>query len=266
MDARPDPAAVLQADGLTVCRGGRAVLDALDLAVPAGRVHALLGGNGAGKTTTLHAFLGFLVPDGGAALVGGVAAHRDADAARRQIAYLPEQVALYGHLSGHENLRYFAGLAGLRPGEAEARAWLESAGLAPEAHDRRAAGYSKGMRQKVGIAIALAKGARALVLDEPTSGLDPAAADELSAGLRAAAARGLAVLMATHDIPHALQCADRIGILHRGRLAADLAADGLAPGELLARYLDCTRAGGPAPVDPSRRAEPAPRQAAEPGA
>ncbi|MDH0867921.1 ABC transporter ATP-binding protein [Mitsuaria sp. GD03876] len=235
---------LLEARRLVVRRGDRVTLDALDLRVPSGCVYALLGGNGAGKTTTLNALLGFVPAASGQALVDGIDASRDPQAARARIAYLPENVALYPYLSGIENLRYFCALAGLRIDAARARALLAEAGLAGDAQPRRVGGYSKGMRQKVGLAIARAREARAMLLDEPTSGLDPAAANEFARSVLAARDAGLAVLMATHDLFNALQVADRIGILREGRLVAELDARDVAHDELERIYLRHARGAG----------------------
>ena len=121
-----------------------------------------------------------------------------------------------------ENLRYFATLAGRAVGRAEAEGYLATAGLPREAWSRPASGYSKGMRQKVGIAIALARKTRLLLLDEPTSGLDPSASAAYSSTVRDAAARGTAVLMATHDLYRVPEMADRVGVLSRGRIAEEI--------------------------------------------
>jgi ABC-2 type transport system ATP-binding protein len=230
-------APLLEARGLVVRRGARVTLDALDLRVPAGCVYALLGGNGAGKTTTLNALLGFVPAASGQALVDGVDATRDPQTARARLAYLPENVALYPYLSGIENLQYFCMLSGLRVPFGRACELLGAAGLAAEAHSRRVDGYSKGMRQKVGLAIARARQARAMLLDEPTSGLDPSAANEFARGVLEARDAGMAVLMATHDLFNALQVADRIGILREGRLVAEFDARGVAHDELERLYL-----------------------------
>lgn len=217
--------------------GEASALDGLDLQVGPGEVYALLGANGAGKSTTLNLLLGFLRPDSGTVRVDGVDPAANPARARARIAYLPEQVALYPSLSGAENLAYFAGLSGDRISPAQISELLTRAGLPEEAHRRRLSGYSKGMRQKVGIAIALAKRARVLLLDEPLSGLDPAAANEVTRLLRQVADEGVAVLLATHDLFRARQVADRIGILRRGEKRAELQADSLDGAQLEALYL-----------------------------
>jgi ABC-2 type transport system ATP-binding protein len=202
--------------------GARAALAGLDLALCEGEVFALLGPNGAGKTTTINLILGFLKADAGSVEVCGIDAAVEPLRAREHIAYIPEQVALYPTMSGLDNLRYFTTLAGLVLDDARLQQLLTDAGLAAEAQGRQAQSYSKGMRQKVGIAIAMARAARLLLLDEPTSGLDPSASAEFSQVVRAAAARGTAVLMATHDLYRIKELADRVGVLHRGRIVDDI--------------------------------------------
>lgn len=233
--------AALQAHELTVDFGAKRALNGLCLTVPAGCIYALLGGNGAGKTTTLSVFLGFVRPTSGKVQVGGQLIGENSDAARNRISYLPENVALYSYLSGVENLRYFSALAGLRLSALEAASRLTQAGLQVDAHDQRVQRYSKGMRQKVGLAIAYAKGAVAMLLDEPTSGLDPAATNDFSIQLRRAAQDGLGILMATHDLFNAVQVADRIGIMRSGRLMEEFDAHCVSHAELEATYLAHTR-------------------------
>ena len=213
---------VLSIMGVTKRFGARTALDGLDLVLRAGEVYALLGPNGAGKTTTINLILGFLQADAGLLEVCGIDAALDPLGARHHIAYIPEQVALYPAMSGLDNLHYFTTLAGLTLDAVRLRELLTEAGLPIEAQRRKAESYSKGMRQKVGIAIALARAAKLLLLDEPTSGLDPSASAEFSRTVRAAAARGTAVLMATHDLYRIKELADRVGVLHEGRIVDDM--------------------------------------------
>lgn len=231
----------IEAQALVVRYAEHPVIDRLDLRVEAGTVYALLGGNGAGKTTTLNTFLGFVRPASGGVWIGGEAPSSHGALVRDQVAYLPEQVALYDYLSGLENLRFFCALAGIDLAPERARELLLQAGLQAGAHGERAAGYSKGMRQKVGLAIASAKQARVMLLDEPTSGLDPSAANDFAQRLRGAAARGVAVLMATHDLFNAKQVADRIGIMQAGRLVEEFDAHTVGHDELEQKYLTHAR-------------------------
>ena len=219
--------------------GATRALDAVSLTVEPGEIYCLLGANGAGKTTLVNVFLNFVDPSGGQALVDGIDVTREPLATRQRLAYIPEQVMLYGALSGLENLRYFAALAtGREAARDELLGLLAQAGLDSTAADRRVATYSKGMRQKVGIAIALAKNAKALLLDEPTSGLDPKAAAEFAQLLRDARDRGVAVLTTTHDLFHAKQNGTRIGIMRAGRLVAELRSEELSHADLEALYLE----------------------------
>lgn len=231
----------LEARGLTRTFGGHTALADLDLSVDPGTVFGLLGPNGAGKTTTINLFLGLLAPTDGSCTVDGIDVTQRPEEARRRTGYVPENVALYPELTGMENLSFFCGIAKVDPGPQGRGDALRRAGLQEEAWGRRVETYSKGMRQKVGIAIALAKGARALLLDEPASGLDPHASNELSSLVRTLAADGVAVLMATHDLFRARETCDRLAILNHGRKVAEIEAASLSPGELDGLYLEHMR-------------------------
>jgi ABC-2 type transport system ATP-binding protein len=213
-------------------------VDGVSLRLARGEIYTLLGPNGAGKTTTLNLILGFTAPYSGRIAVANIDVAANSIAARARTAYLPETVMLHPSLSAIENLQYFALLAGVSLNPQRARALLDDGGLQSRAHDQRAGGFSKGMRQKVGVAIALAKRAELLLLDEPTSGLDARAANELSALVRATAARGIAVLMTTHDLYRVSDVAHRLGILNAGRLVAERDAAALSPHEVEALYLE----------------------------
>ena len=228
---------LLEAKGLGKRFGTTVALEDFSLAVPEGEVVCLLGANGAGKTTTINLFLGFLAADSGSALVDGINVADSPFEARKRLAYLPESVALYPKLTGLENMAFFDRLAGAERSGTELSTLLREAGLPDEAHNRRAATYSKGMRQKVGIAIAMARQARALLLDEPLSGLDPSAANGLGQLIRRLRDDGRAVLMATHDIFRAKEIGNRIGIMMRGKLVNVLDAASLDAREIEQIYL-----------------------------
>jgi ABC-2 type transport system ATP-binding protein len=220
-------------------------LQDLDLHVGPGEIQCLLGANGAGKTTTLNLVLGFLTPTSGAAYIDGIEVSGNAVRTRAQLAFVPEQVSLYPLLTGLENLVYFTQLGGKYDvPSAQLRQYLDQVGLERNAVDQRVAHYSKGMRQKVALAIALAKGARALLLDEPLSGLDPKAANEFCALVRELAKRGAAVLMATHDLFRAKELGGRLGIMRAGRLLTNIAAADVSHAQLDQIYLDCMHDGG----------------------
>ncbi len=207
---------------LVIERGGRRVLDNLSLAVEPGEIYALLGGNGAGKSTTIAALLGFLTATSGSLQVADTNPALDVRSARRNIAYLPENVALYEHLSARENIEYFLALTGESHSVAEVEAALDAVGLQTDGRHRRLAGFSKGMRQKVAIALAVVRRSPVLLLDEPTSGLDPRATTDFNVLLANLKARGAAILMVTHDLLGAADCADRIGFLDAGRIVEEV--------------------------------------------
>ncbi|MEM7417525.1 MAG: ABC transporter ATP-binding protein [Gemmatimonadota bacterium] len=208
----------LAVDRLTVSRGGRTVLQDLSFEVQQGNVFALLGGNGAGKSTTLLTLLGLVTPDAGEARIDGRRVQDDPEAIRRVTAYLPESANLYPHLTARENLDYFLSLAAVSPSSEDIEKALDEVMLAPEARGRVLSGYSKGMRQKVAIALAILRRAPLLLLDEPTSGLDPVAVDEFNGLIGSLADQGTTVMMVTHDVYGVCHVARSIGLLREGRL------------------------------------------------
>lgn len=236
---------MLRTENLTKKFDNKRALDNLNLTVKSKEIVCLLGANGAGKTTTINLFLGFLDPTSGAAFVDDRNVAQNIEAARADLAYVPEQVSLYPVLTGLENLVYFNRLAGKDVPEPKVlRTYFDQVGLDQAAADAKVENYSKGMRQKVGLAIALAKGAKALLLDEPLSGLDPKAANEFCTLLRTLADNGTAVLMATHDLFRAKEVGDRIGIMKAGRLLDDLQASEINHNQLESIYLDHMHDGG----------------------
>lgn len=238
-DAPPKTSAVLEARALTKRFGEQVAVDGLDLAIAPGEIYCLLGPNGAGKTTTINLFLNFVEPTSGVVMIRGKDVTAHPVETKQHIAYIPEQVMLYRNLTGVENLEYFSALAG-KDGysKAELIGFLEDAGLARDAATRRVVTYSKGMRQKVGIAMAVAKHADALLLDEPTSGLDPKAANEFSRLLTSLSARGVAVLMAMHDLFRAKETGTRVGIMRHGRLVAEMSTEEIGHADLERIYLE----------------------------
>jgi ABC-2 type transport system ATP-binding protein len=228
---------ILQARELTKRYGDTLALDRLSLSVGPGDVLCLLGANGAGKTTTINLFLGFTEPTSGEAIVAGVNVGSDPALARGKLGYVAEVVALYPALSGAENLAFFAELAGQSVDVASRDAILAQLRFPADAIDQPAGQYSKGMRQKLGLAIALMKDAKAILLDEPLSGLDPAAANDLVAVLKDTAAQGVALLVSTHDIFRAKELATSIGIMRHGVLVDSVDPAKLSAGELEGLYL-----------------------------
>jgi ABC-2 type transport system ATP-binding protein len=198
---------------------GLLALDHLNLTVDDGELFCLLGANGAGKTTTINLFLDFIRPTEGVASVDGIRVEESPLEAKRRLAYVSENVMLYGSFTARQNLEFFARLAGRADrSRDEHHMILRRVGLPEKAFEQQVKRFSKGMRQKVGIAIAIVKEAPNVLLDEPTSGLDPKSAAELMALLRELRAEGRAILMSTHDIFRAKEYADRVGIMMEGRL------------------------------------------------
>ncbi len=218
-------------------KGNPAIQD-LSLEVKKGEILGLLGANGAGKSTTINMLLGFLTPESGTVSINQIDASKNPQEVRKQVGYIPENVNLYQYLTGIENLDYFCRLAGLKYSKAELQEFLTTCGLQNEAHSKKVSEYSKGMRQKVGIAIAYAKKATVYLLDEPASGLDPLASNELSHLLKKLANEGATVLMASHDIFRVLEVCHRIGILNNGVLVKELRSEEVNANELENLYLE----------------------------
>ena len=230
---------ILQAEKLVKHYGDHVALRGLDLSVDAGEVFCLLGANGAGKTTTIQLFLGFIEPTAGSAKIKGLEVKDHPLETKKALAYIPENVMLYPNLTGIENLEYFSTLAGATEFDTNAlRAILDQAGLPKVAVDKPVGTYSKGMRQKVGIAMAIARQAELLLLDEPTSGLDPKASNEFSQLVASLRDKGVAVLMATHDLFRSREVGTHIGIMKRGQLVAHFSANDVTHNDLERIYLE----------------------------
>jgi ABC-2 type transport system ATP-binding protein len=228
---------MLTAKNLVKKFGNTTVLKGLNLTVEPGEVFALLGQNGAGKTTTINLFLGFIEPTEGNTYINGINVQDQPVETKKYLSYIPETVMLYPTLTGIENLAFFSSLAGFSYNADELSGFLTKAGLDTVHHHKRLGGFSKGMRQKVGIAISLAKQAKVLLLDEPTSGLDPKASNEFSAILKELSSNGISILMATHDIFRAKEVAHRIGIMKEGELVSVIDAATISANELENLYL-----------------------------
>ena len=211
-------------ENLVVARGGKTIVDDLCLSVASGEIYALLGGNGVGKSTSLLALLGLLKAQSGTLRIMDVDVDFAPDAARAKMAYLPESVALYDHLTAVENVRYFLDLADMKPSLSEIEDALNAVNLPASAWHARFNTFSKGMRQKTAIALALLRKTPVLLLDEPTSGLDPNATLELGAILKDLRDTGVSILMVTHDLLNAGDIADRIGLLFGGKISQEWVA------------------------------------------
>lgn len=228
----------LQAVQLTKLYNGTTALNDLNLSVNKGEIFCLLGQNGAGKTTTINLFLGFTDASSGKAMINGMEVSSKNNASKKMVSYVPEVVQLYGNLTSIENLDFFSRLAGFTYSDELLKNFLKKAGLQQEAYAKRLSTYSKGMRQKVGIAIALAKNADVILMDEPTSGLDPKATAEFTRICKDITAHGKTILMATHDIFNAVGVGTRIGIMKQGRLVHCIPTKDITAGELQKLYLE----------------------------
>ena len=214
----------------------KTALNSLSLEVKSGEIYGLLGANGAGKSTTLNLLLGFLKPDQGEITM--MDTNENLIIKHDKVGYIPENVNLYPYLSGIENLDYFSKLAGLNFSLEQLCQFLLDCGLEKDAFNKSISEYSKGMRQKVGIAIAYAKKAKIYLLDEPASGLDPLSSNELSLLLKKMSALGATILMASHDIFRVRETCHKIGILKNGSLVKEMLAKDVSSTELEALYLN----------------------------
>ncbi|MGS2762791.1 ABC transporter ATP-binding protein [Sinomicrobium sp. M5D2P9] len=222
---------------LTKKYGEFTALNRLNLHVGPGDIYCLLGANGAGKSTTINLLLDYIKPTSGEALINGKNVRQHSLETKKHIAYIPENLMLYPNLTAVENLDYFSGVGGTSLQQKQLEELLLKAGLQADAHHKRTVAFSKGMRQKVGIAIALAKQAKALLLDEPTSGLDPKASNEFGRLLQQLRKDNVAILMTTHDLFRAKEIATRIGIMKAGKLMQEFNANDISLSELEHAYL-----------------------------
>lgn len=231
---------------------GVVALDRLNLDVEAGEIYCLLGANGAGKTTTLNILMSFIEPTSGDAKIEGISVHKEPLRAKRHLAYVSENVHMYPNFTARMNLDFFARIAGRRGlTNDDYDGAMRTAGLPEAAFDRKVKAFSKGMRQKLGIAVAVIKDASALILDEPMSGLDPKAANDFVQTLRQLREQGKAILMSTHDVFRSKELADRVGIMRDGIKVAEWSAEELKREDLEALYLGYMRqvSGPAAPAD-----------------
>jgi ABC-2 type transport system ATP-binding protein len=227
---------MLKAINISKSYQGKTALKSVSFEVSKGEIFCLLGQNGAGKTTTINIFLGFIKMDSGQAFIGDK--EIDKHNINKLTAFIPETVQLYGNLSGVENLDFFSRLAGFKCTTTELETILTKTGLQTDAQHKRLSSYSKGMRQKVGIAIALGKNAEVIFMDEPTSGLDPKATAEFTTICKELAAMGKIIFMATHDIFNAVELATTIGIMNDGVLVQQLKASDIDARQLNQLYLE----------------------------
>ena len=221
--------AVIETQGLTKRYGQVVAVDDLNLRLSAGEVFGMLGPNGSGKTTTILMLLGLTEPTSGTARVLGEDPARNPLAVKRRVGYLPDSVGFYDELTARENLGYTASLNGMSAKEADARIVevLTRMGLRDVA-DRLAGAYSRGMRQRLGLADVLLKRPQVAILDEPTVGLDPEAAHEFLDMIRGLKADGLTVLLSSHLLHQVQVICDRVGLFSKGKMVLEGTVEGLS--------------------------------------
>ena len=222
---------------------GVLAVDHLNLDVHPGEVYCLLGANGAGKTTTVNLFLNFIPPTTGTCFIKEIDVTKDPLEAKKYVSFVSENVMLYGNFTARQNLDFFAKLGGkLELSKEDYHQVMRRVSLQERAFEQRVKNFSKGMRQKLGISIAIIKDAPAILLDEPTAGLDPKAAAEFLEILNELKDEGKAILMSTHDIFRAKEIADRVGIMKEGRLVMERTREELQYEDLVKIYIDYMRA------------------------
>jgi len=237
---------MIRFQSLTKTYGSFEAVKPLTLAVKRGEVFGFLGPNGAGKTTTIRMMMGILAPSAGRVLIDGLDCHLDAAEVKRRVGYLPDNPIFYDFLRGREILQFVAEMHGFPRTEAAARAasMLTEFGL-DDVTEEFAVNYSMGMKKKLGLACALIHEPSVLILDEPINGLDPRASRDVQERLLAAAANGTTIFVSTHLLDMAEKLCDRVGIIHRGALAAtgtlaEIRAHASADGSLEEVFLKIT--------------------------
>lgn len=213
-------------------------LDHLCLEIKPGQIFALLGANGAGKSTTINLICGFIPPSSGDVEIDGISLKSEPLKIKNKLAYLSENVMLYDNFTGYQNLQFFASIGGKKMSKTELESILRDIGLQEDFIHKNISKYSKGMRQKIGIAIALVKDAPVFLLDEPFSGLDPKAAHDFQQLLYRLRNEGKTIFMSTHDIFRAKEMADVVGIMKDGRLVMIKTKEELEYEDLSKIYLD----------------------------
>ncbi|QTE21996.1 ABC transporter ATP-binding protein [Polaribacter cellanae] len=229
---------MIKTTNLTKNYGDFTALNNLNLHIKEGEIFCLLGANGAGKSTTINLLLNFIAPSSGNAFINNVDVAKHSKKTKSFLTYIPENLTLYPTLTAVENLDYFLGIGGKTFSKVELEHFLTEAGLQQEAFYKRIQYFSKGMRQKVGIALAIAKNSKVLLLDEPTSGLDPKSSNEFGALIKKMSLNKVAILMATHDIFRAKEIGTHIGIMRQGVLIHSFSSDEISLQDLEKLYLE----------------------------
>ena len=226
-----DSHAIIEAKGLTKRYDRHPVVDRLSFSILEGEIFGFLGPNGAGKTTTLLMLLGLSEPSDGSVLVSGLDPFRNPREVKRLVGYLPENVGFYGDMNPLQSLEYVADLNGMDKHVAEEKSLeaLRVVGLSADVHRQKVGTFSRGMRQRLGIAEVLVKDPKILFLDEPTLGLDPDGALRLIELVQSLNEdRKITVLLSSHDLYQVQKISDRVGIMINGQMVAEGSIDTLA--------------------------------------
>jgi ABC-2 type transport system ATP-binding protein len=220
MTDTPANAVVIEAKGLLKVYGATRAVDSIDLTIQRGEIFGLLGPNGAGKTTTILMMLGLTETSGGSVEVLGYNPVREPLEVKRRVGYLPDAVGFYDHMTARENLYYTARLLEIPRREIDGRIMeaMQAVELA-DVVDKRVSTFSRGMRQRLGIAEIVMKRAEVAILDEPTSGLDPHATVELLELIRALKRKGVAILLSSHLLDRVQSVCDRVALFNKGKIA-----------------------------------------------
>ena len=214
---------IIQIKDLSKSYGSFRAVEGLNLDIHKGEIFGLLGPNGAGKTTTILMMLGLTEPSGGSVHVGGYLSAANPIPVKKIVGYMPDSLGFYDQMTAIENLMYIAGLNGLADAEGRKRAleMLETVGLAAE-KDKKTGVYSRGMKQRLGLAEVLIKKPEVIILDEPTLGIDPSGVKDFLSLIRSLSREhGITVLLSSHHLHHVQQICDRVGIFVKGKLLAE---------------------------------------------
>ncbi|MCL1908310.1 MAG: ABC transporter ATP-binding protein [Holophagaceae bacterium] len=231
---------MLQAENLTKrYEDGNLALDSLNLTINEGETFCLLGANGAGKTTTINMLFNFIQPTEGKAVVDGIDVAKSPIEARKKMAYISENVMLYGVLTAKQNLKFFADISGKSSSNIDFEILLDRVGLDVGKLNTRVKAFSKGMRQKLGLAIALMRDTPVIIMDEPTSGLDPKASKDFIDLVIDLKKHGKTMLISTHDIHRVKEIGDRAGIMKRGKMVIEKTNSEFTTESLQAMYIQC---------------------------
>jgi ABC-2 type transport system ATP-binding protein len=222
---------IVEVKDLTKIYSGNVVVDRLNLAIPERQIFGLLGPNGAGKTTTILMLLGLTEPASGSILVGGFDPVSEPLKVKRITGYMPEKLGFYDNLTAHQNLDLIAEFNGIDRAASRQLSddLLQKVGLT-EVADKPVGTFSKGMKQRLGIADVLVKRPSVVILDEPTSGLDPAGINEVLDLIQDLPEAGTSVIMSSHRLYEVERVCHRVGILSRGKLIAEGTLDELGRG------------------------------------